>query len=58
MKRLVAESRRSSYSGEGDGNNCGEAATSPARTAVRDSKAPGQATLTFSDGPSPSSSAR
>ncbi|MFF1275660.1 DUF397 domain-containing protein [Streptomyces marokkonensis] len=39
--------RKSSYSGEGDGNNCVEIATSPTRTAVRDSKAPARATLTF-----------
>lgn len=39
--------RKSSYSGEGDGNDCVEIATSPTRTAVRDSKAPARATLTF-----------
>ncbi|NMO36902.1 DUF397 domain-containing protein [Streptomyces sp. GMY01] len=39
--------RKSSYSGGGDGNNCVEIATSPTRAAVRDSKAPGRATLTF-----------
>ncbi|MFC5675727.1 DUF397 domain-containing protein [Streptomyces incanus] len=39
--------RKSSYSGEGDGNNCVEVAVSPTRTAVRDSKAPTRATLTF-----------
>ncbi|MGW0993420.1 DUF397 domain-containing protein [Streptomyces sp. NPDC002520] len=39
--------RKSSYSGEGDGNNCVEIATTPTRTAVRDSKAPARATLTF-----------
>ncbi|AZM77627.1 DUF397 domain-containing protein [Streptomyces sp. KPB2] len=39
--------RRSSYSGEGDGNNCVEIATSAAHVAVRDSKAPARATLTF-----------
>ncbi|WP_432083637.1 DUF397 domain-containing protein [Streptomyces sp. WAC 04229] len=38
---------KSSYSGEGDGNNCVEVATSPTLTAVRDSKAPSGATLTF-----------
>ncbi|CAM5639390.1 hypothetical protein STENM36S_01601 [Streptomyces tendae] len=32
--------RKSSYSGEGDGNNCVEIATRPAHVAVRDSKAP------------------
>ncbi|MFE5185360.1 DUF397 domain-containing protein [Streptomyces sp. NPDC056628] len=39
--------RRSSYSGEGDGNNCVEIATTPTHAAVRDSKAPARATLTF-----------
>ncbi|MFF4151115.1 DUF397 domain-containing protein [Streptomyces sp. NPDC001651] len=39
--------RRSSYSGEGDGNNCVEIATTPTRTVVRDSKAPARAPLTF-----------
>ncbi|WP_369389328.1 DUF397 domain-containing protein [Streptomyces sp. CG1] len=39
--------RKSSYSGEGDGNNCVEIAPTPAHTAVRDSKAPTRATLTF-----------
>ncbi|MEU6195247.1 DUF397 domain-containing protein [Streptomyces sp. NPDC047061] len=39
--------RKSSYSGEGDGNNCVEISTTPTRTAVRDSKAPARATLTF-----------
>ncbi|MDT0403799.1 MULTISPECIES: DUF397 domain-containing protein [Streptomyces] len=39
--------RKSSYSGGGDGNNCVEIASSPTRAAVRDSKAPARATLTF-----------
>ncbi|MFF8584409.1 DUF397 domain-containing protein [Streptomyces althioticus] len=39
--------RRSSYSGEGDGNNCVEIAGSPHRIAVRDSKAPKRGVLTF-----------
>ncbi|MGV9895666.1 DUF397 domain-containing protein [Streptomyces tendae] len=39
--------RKSSYSGEGDGNNCVEIATSATHVAVRDSKAPTRATLTF-----------
>ncbi|MFE1589567.1 DUF397 domain-containing protein [Streptomyces sp. NPDC059402] len=39
--------RRSSYSGEGDGNNCVEIATSATHVAVRDSKAPARATLRF-----------
>lgn len=38
---------KSSHSGEGDGNNCVEIATSRTHTAVRDSKAPARATLTF-----------
>ncbi|WP_030179741.1 DUF397 domain-containing protein [Streptomyces violaceorubidus] len=37
--------RKSSYSG--GGNNCVEIATSPTHVAVRDSKAPARATLTF-----------
>ncbi|KFG75434.1 DUF397 domain-containing protein [Streptomyces mutabilis] len=39
--------RKSSYSGEGDGNNCVEVATRPAQVAVRDSKSPTRATLSF-----------
>ncbi|XKK59203.1 DUF397 domain-containing protein [Streptomyces sp. ARC32] len=39
--------RRSSYSGEGDGNNCVEVASSSTHVAVRDSKAPARATLAF-----------
>ncbi|MEU5110427.1 DUF397 domain-containing protein [Streptomyces longwoodensis] len=39
--------RKSSYSGEGDGNECVEIATTPTRTAVRDSKDPTRAVLTF-----------
>ncbi|MEU6541889.1 DUF397 domain-containing protein [Streptomyces sp. NPDC046859] len=39
--------RRSTYSGEGDGNECVEIANSTSRVAVRDSKAPARATLTF-----------
>ncbi|MGW1952425.1 DUF397 domain-containing protein [Streptomyces sp. NPDC001920] len=42
--------RKSSYSGEGDGNNCVEIATSPTHTAIRDSKTPARATLTFPAG--------
>ncbi|MDX2900911.1 DUF397 domain-containing protein [Streptomyces scabiei] len=40
--------RKSSYSGDGDGDECVEIATTPTRIAVRDSKAPSRATLTFS----------
>ncbi|MDC2953600.1 DUF397 domain-containing protein [Streptomyces gilvifuscus] len=39
--------RKSSYSGPGDGNECVEIATTPTHTAVRDSKTPARATLTF-----------
>ncbi|MFF9759230.1 DUF397 domain-containing protein [Streptomyces caelestis] len=39
--------RKSSYSGPGDGNSCVEIACSPSCTAVRDSKVPRGATLTF-----------
>lgn len=39
--------RKSSYSGGGDGNACVEIAHRPAHIAVRDSKAPARATLTF-----------
>ncbi|MFF4903489.1 DUF397 domain-containing protein [Streptomyces sp. NPDC001260] len=39
--------RKSSHSGEGDGNDCVEIATTPTHTAVRDSKTPARATLTF-----------
>ncbi|MGW1898857.1 DUF397 domain-containing protein [Streptomyces hirsutus] len=39
--------RKSSYSGPDDGNNCVEIANSPTRVAVRDSKVPTRATLTF-----------
>lgn len=38
--------RKSSYSGEGDGNECVEVANSPTHVAVRDSKAPSYGTLT------------
>ncbi|MEU6535010.1 DUF397 domain-containing protein [Streptomyces sp. NPDC047000] len=38
---------KSSYSGGGDGNACVEIATLPSHIAVRDSKAPARATLTF-----------
>ncbi|WP_205350986.1 DUF397 domain-containing protein [Streptomyces sp. CB09001] len=39
--------RKSSYSGPDDGNECVEIATSTTRVAVRDTKAPARATLTF-----------
>ncbi|MDX2549908.1 DUF397 domain-containing protein [Streptomyces stelliscabiei] len=40
--------RKSSHSGDGDGDNCVEIAPTPTRIAVRDSKTPSRATLTFS----------
>lgn len=39
--------RKSSYSGPDDGNECVEIANSPTHVAVRDSKTPARATLTF-----------
>ncbi|MER5902063.1 DUF397 domain-containing protein [Streptomyces mirabilis] len=39
--------RKSSYSGEGDGNECVEIANSPTHIAIRDSKTPARATLTI-----------
>ncbi len=39
--------RKSSYSGEGDGNSCVEIANHPTHTAIRDSKTPARAPLTF-----------
>ncbi|MFE0182159.1 DUF397 domain-containing protein [Streptomyces olivaceus] len=39
--------RKSSYSGEGDGNSCVEVAISSSRVGVRDSKTPARAFLTF-----------
>ncbi|MEU5093883.1 MULTISPECIES: DUF397 domain-containing protein [unclassified Streptomyces] len=39
--------RKSSYSGEGDGNDCVEIADSPTHVAIRDSKSPTDRTLTF-----------
>ncbi|MCN9239905.1 DUF397 domain-containing protein [Streptomyces sp. RY43-2] len=39
--------RKSSYSGSGDGNACVEVANRRTRIAVRDSKAPARATLSF-----------
>ncbi|MGW1912397.1 DUF397 domain-containing protein [Streptomyces sp. NPDC002076] len=42
--------RKSSYSGEGDGNECVEIATTPTRTSIRDSKDPAVGTLTVPAG--------
>lgn len=42
--------RKSSYSGPGDGNECVEIANSPTHIAVRDSKTPSGATVTFPAG--------
>ncbi|WP_266388516.1 DUF397 domain-containing protein [Streptomyces canus] len=39
--------QKSSYSGGGEGNACVEIATHPTHIAVRDSKTPTRATLTF-----------
>ncbi|WP_405535792.1 DUF397 domain-containing protein [Streptomyces sp. NBC_00075] len=38
--------QKSSYSGGADGNNCVEIAPRPTQVAIRDSKAPDDATLT------------
>ncbi|MFH8440973.1 DUF397 domain-containing protein [Streptomyces sp. NPDC018026] len=40
--------RKSSYSGEGDGNSCVEVANSTTHVAVRDSKVPSYGTFTVS----------
>ncbi|MFF6780053.1 DUF397 domain-containing protein [Streptomyces sp. NPDC012510] len=48
LRRLMHTWRKSSHSGPDDGNNCVEIATTPTHTAVRDSKTPTRATLTFS----------
>jgi hypothetical protein len=42
--------RKSSYSGPGDGDSCVEIANSPTHIAVRDSKTPAGANLTFPTG--------
>ncbi|MDT6986005.1 DUF397 domain-containing protein [Streptomyces lusitanus] len=39
--------RKSSYSGPGDGDSCVEIARRPAHIAIRDSKVPDGATLSF-----------
>ncbi|AYC38987.1 DUF397 domain-containing protein [Streptomyces griseorubiginosus] len=39
--------QKSSYSGGGEGNACVEIATHPTHIAIRDSKTPARATLTF-----------
>ncbi|MFD4502410.1 DUF397 domain-containing protein [Streptomyces sp. NPDC058457] len=39
--------RKSTYSSGGDGDTCVEIATLPTRIAIRDSKAPTRATLSF-----------
>lgn len=43
--------QKSSYSGEGDGNECVEISTSPTHVSIRDSKAPTRATLTLATFP-------
>ncbi|MGW7522939.1 DUF397 domain-containing protein [Streptomyces sp. NPDC054783] len=42
--------RKSSYSGEGDGNECVEIATTPTHTTIRDSKDPAAGVLTVPAG--------
>jgi hypothetical protein len=42
--------RKSSYSGPGDGDSCVEISNSPTHIAIRDSKTPARATLTFPAG--------
>ncbi|MFI6441143.1 DUF397 domain-containing protein [Streptomyces sp. NPDC050759] len=42
--------QKSSYSGGGEGNACVEIATHPTHIAIRDSKTPTRATLTFPTG--------
>jgi hypothetical protein len=42
--------RKSSYSGEGDGNECVEIATTATHTAIRDSKNPAAGPLTVPAG--------
>ncbi|WP_405618727.1 DUF397 domain-containing protein [Streptomyces sp. NBC_00076] len=42
--------RKSSYSGEGDGNDCVEIANSPTHVAIRDTKTPARATVTVPAG--------
>lgn len=39
--------RKSSHSGEGDGNDCVQIANSPTLVAIRDSKDPAYGTLSF-----------
>ena len=39
--------RKSSYSDGGDGDDCVQLANSPTHIAIRDTKAPARATLTF-----------
>lgn len=46
----MAQWKKSSYSGGGDGNACVEMSTHPTYIAVRDSKTPAGATLTFPTG--------
>ncbi|GAB2906088.1 DUF397 domain-containing protein [Streptomyces heilongjiangensis] len=43
----MSDWRKSSHSGEGDGNNCVEMATTPTHISVRDSKTSTTRTLTF-----------
>ncbi|WP_438818258.1 DUF397 domain-containing protein [Streptomyces thermoviolaceus] len=50
MGYLGTEWKKSSYSGGGEGNDCVEIARVPPHIAIRDSKAPSRAALTFSAG--------
>ncbi|MFF0090745.1 DUF397 domain-containing protein [Streptomyces canus] len=46
----ITQWKKSSYSGGGDGNACVEIATHPTHIAIRDSKTPAGANLTFPTG--------
>ena len=50
LKDTPGNWRKSSHSDGGDGNDCVEIANSPTHVAIRDSKAPARATLTFPTG--------
>ncbi|MGW3311259.1 DUF397 domain-containing protein [Streptomyces sp. NPDC001073] len=47
MSQRMDNWRKSSYSGEGDGNSCVEIANTPTHVAIRDTKPSSMATLTF-----------
>ncbi|GAX52292.1 DUF397 domain-containing protein [Streptomyces olivochromogenes] len=50
MRHPTDNWRKSSYSSEADGNECVEISNSPTHIAIRDSKTPARATLTFPAG--------